>query len=283
MYVEDCRAAFGKLFGHDDSINDRAPGLQLENGFQRTANLYAHTFGRQYTFAGGMWRGPAPPSGMAPVLLRTASQPSASRAGTPRPSGHPDGAGSVPLSEHDAGLQALEQQNGRVVTDSTGQPHMPGAPKPGGAAPMGAHSTYGILADRSAAAAQSSLKVKDARNGHHAWGNDGQADVASQEASVGWAEGPRGNGQNVENGQRRSGFLRKVSGLLRFQRHSKKAAANGKLPRQVPELGGSLPWVFGVEPVAEAAARDASGDALGHQGGAVIQPCYEADRPLPGE
>ncbi|KAK9849954.1 hypothetical protein WJX84_011398 [Apatococcus fuscideae] len=67
MYLEDCRAAFGKLFGHDDSINDRAPGLQLENGFQRTARLYAQTFGRPYTFAGGMWRGPAPPASMGPA------------------------------------------------------------------------------------------------------------------------------------------------------------------------------------------------------------------------
>ncbi len=78
-YVKDCHATFGSLFGHDDSINDRAPGLQLENGFQRTARLYAQEFGRPYTFAGGMWRGPVPPapSHMAPIPIRLLSSPSA--------------------------------------------------------------------------------------------------------------------------------------------------------------------------------------------------------------
>ncbi len=36
MYFTDCGALFGSVFPHDDSVNDRTPGLKLDTNWRRT-------------------------------------------------------------------------------------------------------------------------------------------------------------------------------------------------------------------------------------------------------
>lgn len=43
-YVEDMQHLIGSYFDHDDSINDRAQGGRLENGYIGTAALWKQTF-----------------------------------------------------------------------------------------------------------------------------------------------------------------------------------------------------------------------------------------------
>lgn len=59
-YVADLAQLTGSFLDHDDSINDRAPGLQLENGFQATSRIWKEAFQEDYAFEGGMYRGQLP-------------------------------------------------------------------------------------------------------------------------------------------------------------------------------------------------------------------------------
>lgn len=241
MYLEDCQAVFGKLFGHDDSINDRAPGLQLENGFQRTARLYAETFGRPYTFAGGMWRGPAPPTNMASNPVRAVT------AGTRIDS------------------VSLE---GR---DPSGSPTSPSA---------------GILQD-STNASRDPIRSAQAQSSEPPAGH-------AQAELHGPGKGKRGNAPATGQGEgrqhaqdggvvrrtSRKGFLQRVSQLLR----PSKGTSSRKVKKQeqkdlTQEPSNDIVHQFRVAP---AAARDSSGNALGHKDGDIILPCYEADQALSG-
>ncbi|KAK9816194.1 hypothetical protein WJX74_008751 [Apatococcus lobatus] len=229
MYLEDCRAAFGKLFGHDDSINDRAPGLQLENGFQRTARLYAQTFGRPYTFAGGMWRGPAPPASMGPAPVRAQANGKASHRCSNQGQGN-------------AGGPSVD-----VLQDFTN-----------------------ILQDpqRPIQAQGSGMQKGLDGNNQHLPGKATQA-------------GRLKHKQNTDSSSHipRQGFLQRVSRLWRgSQTSSSKNASREEMQERLQEPTGRLAHEFNVTP---AAARDLSGDALGHEGGHVILPCYEADQALP--
>ncbi|KAK9830240.1 hypothetical protein WJX72_010509 [[Myrmecia] bisecta] len=60
-YVRDTVSVTGSLFTHDDSVNDRTPGRQLDGGYKLTSQLWEATFGQPYAVDGGMWRGHAPP------------------------------------------------------------------------------------------------------------------------------------------------------------------------------------------------------------------------------
>lgn len=45
VYVEDVQRVTGNFFDHDDSINDRTQGSQLNHGFQATCDLWRQNFG----------------------------------------------------------------------------------------------------------------------------------------------------------------------------------------------------------------------------------------------
>ena len=60
LYAREMRAATGRVVGHDDSVNDRAPGAKLDVSFERTKALWAETYGGGYAKDGAMWRGDPP-------------------------------------------------------------------------------------------------------------------------------------------------------------------------------------------------------------------------------
>ena len=237
MYVEDCQAAFGKLFGHDDSINDRAPGLQLENGFQRTARLYAETFGRPYTFAGGMWRGPAPASNMVPAPLR------AQDAGT----------GPDMLSAQGQGNP--ECPSAAVLHDSTNASRAVGQALP--------------LLRAGASAKQQPVA-------RHSPSEDMQCTSAAVQ------NGSQPHGQDTGNRVRSSknGVMQSLRRLWRGSQDGSSQKASKQVAKgRKQHADGCIAHEFRVVP---AAAKEASGDAMGRADGHIILPCYEADRSLPG-
>mmetsp|Transcript_11066 Transcript_11066/g.14466 ORF Transcript_11066/g.14466 Transcript_11066/m.14466 type:complete len:560 (+) Transcript_11066:204-1883(+) len=59
-YDADCRRIMGFSFNHDDSLNDRSEGSDLNRAFQATSKLWLETFGEQYRVEGGMYRGEPP-------------------------------------------------------------------------------------------------------------------------------------------------------------------------------------------------------------------------------
>ena len=60
LYAREMRLATGRVVGHDDSVNDRAPGAKLDVSFERTKLLWAETYGGGYVKDGAMWRGDPP-------------------------------------------------------------------------------------------------------------------------------------------------------------------------------------------------------------------------------
>jgi hypothetical protein len=59
-YNADTKRYLGYLFPHDDTVNDRAPGSQLCQGGQVTANLWKTYYNENFFFPGGMFRGDKP-------------------------------------------------------------------------------------------------------------------------------------------------------------------------------------------------------------------------------
>ena len=47
-YRDDTNNLFGKLFNHDDSVNDRSEGSKLSNASQETAKLWRETFNEDF-------------------------------------------------------------------------------------------------------------------------------------------------------------------------------------------------------------------------------------------
>ena len=45
LYAREMRLATGRVVGHDDSVNDRAPGAKLDVCFAKTKALWAETYG----------------------------------------------------------------------------------------------------------------------------------------------------------------------------------------------------------------------------------------------
>jgi hypothetical protein len=60
-YNKDCIELMGTTLNHDDSLNDRSEGSDLEKAFNVTKGLWKDTFGADYVVDGGMYRGEPPP------------------------------------------------------------------------------------------------------------------------------------------------------------------------------------------------------------------------------
>lgn len=43
-YAQDMQQLTGSHFNHDDSVNDRTPGMKLENNYIATTKLWEQTF-----------------------------------------------------------------------------------------------------------------------------------------------------------------------------------------------------------------------------------------------
>ncbi len=54
------RVSKGKTLNHDDSINDRSEGGELDTNFKATCRLWKETYGSEYIVPGGMYRGEPP-------------------------------------------------------------------------------------------------------------------------------------------------------------------------------------------------------------------------------
>eukprot|EP00816_Leptocylindrus_hargravesii_P006274 CAMPEP_0196826968 /NCGR_PEP_ID=MMETSP1362-20130617/93907_1 /TAXON_ID=163516 /ORGANISM="Leptocylindrus danicus, Strain CCMP1856" /LENGTH=568 /DNA_ID=CAMNT_0042207577 /DNA_START=579 /DNA_END=2281 /DNA_ORIENTATION=- len=61
-YRQDCRRILGKTLDHDDSLNDRSEGSDLNRAFDATKKLWLEVYGVEYFVRGGMYRG-EPPAG----------------------------------------------------------------------------------------------------------------------------------------------------------------------------------------------------------------------------
>ena len=59
-YKIDTLAIIGKLFNHDDSVNDRSPDAKLKRSDGTTRELWKKFFGEEFPLAGAMFRGDAP-------------------------------------------------------------------------------------------------------------------------------------------------------------------------------------------------------------------------------
>ena len=73
-YLKDCQKIRGKVFDHDDSLDDRTPGASLEVSFQQTCRLWKKVYGEEYFVQGGMFRGNPPPEFFEPTWDAGASQ-----------------------------------------------------------------------------------------------------------------------------------------------------------------------------------------------------------------
>ena len=60
LYDIDCRNITGSSFNHDDSLNDRSEGSDLNVAFDKTSKYWLTTYGSQYKVEGGMYRGEPP-------------------------------------------------------------------------------------------------------------------------------------------------------------------------------------------------------------------------------
>lgn len=59
-YNDDCKAIMGKLFHHNDSLNDRSEGSVLDVSYRATHQLWMDVYGEEYAVQGGMYRGEPP-------------------------------------------------------------------------------------------------------------------------------------------------------------------------------------------------------------------------------
>ena len=119
----------------------------------------------------------------------------------------------------------------------------------------------------------------------------------SQEQHAPPAQGNSGsNGLSRERGSaekqshRKGGILQRLSRLMWRQKKSngdrRITEKNGErqLPAQLHQETSPLPHVMHVNPAAATtAAMDLAGEAMGHQDGNLILPCYAAHVPLPGD
>ncbi|KAL9189950.1 hypothetical protein ACHAXT_009625 [Thalassiosira profunda] len=60
QYHRECMAIAGTVLDHDDSLNDRAEGGQLDTNFRATCELWRSEYGEDYAVPGGMYRGEPP-------------------------------------------------------------------------------------------------------------------------------------------------------------------------------------------------------------------------------
>ena len=60
-YAADTRTLLGRVWAHDDSLQDRSAGSTLNAAHQRTRNLWRGLYGGEFNVAGGMFRGEPPP------------------------------------------------------------------------------------------------------------------------------------------------------------------------------------------------------------------------------
>jgi len=61
-YRKDCRRILGRTLDHDNSLNDRSEGSDLNRAFDATKKLWLEVYGVEYFVRGGMYRG-EPPAG----------------------------------------------------------------------------------------------------------------------------------------------------------------------------------------------------------------------------
>ena len=62
LYTKDTITILGKIFPHDDSINDRTPGGLLDISGRATKDIWRGMFNEEFFMPGGMYRGEAPTS-----------------------------------------------------------------------------------------------------------------------------------------------------------------------------------------------------------------------------
>ncbi len=62
LYKKDTSVILGKMFNHDDSVNDRSPNCKLSRADNKTRDLWKKTFNEDFALCGGMFRG-VPPFG----------------------------------------------------------------------------------------------------------------------------------------------------------------------------------------------------------------------------
>ena len=65
-YKEDTVKILGRMFNHDDSVNDRSQGSKLNRSDDRTRQLWLDAFNENFSHYGAMFRGD-PPSGLHPI------------------------------------------------------------------------------------------------------------------------------------------------------------------------------------------------------------------------
>lgn len=59
-YKRDTTQLLGRMFNHDDSVNDRSPESKLSRSDQRTRELWREYFREEFTLTGAMYRGDPP-------------------------------------------------------------------------------------------------------------------------------------------------------------------------------------------------------------------------------
>jgi len=60
QYRRDTLTYLGRLFNHDDSLDDRSPGSAQQDGYTRTRQLWKETYGEHFALTGAMYRGEQP-------------------------------------------------------------------------------------------------------------------------------------------------------------------------------------------------------------------------------
>ena len=68
-YKDDTTKILGKLFNHDDSVNDREADSKLTRSQETTMQLWKNTFGEDFALCGAMFRG-MPPNGRLERMTR---------------------------------------------------------------------------------------------------------------------------------------------------------------------------------------------------------------------
>lgn len=66
-YQTDTLKLLGRIFNHDDSVNDRSPGSKLSIADGETRNLWRDTFEENFTMYGAMYRGFSPAGKLADI------------------------------------------------------------------------------------------------------------------------------------------------------------------------------------------------------------------------
>jgi len=60
LYKRDTVTYLGRLFNHDDSLDDRSPGSPQHDAYTRTRQLWMDTYGEHFALTGAMYRGEQP-------------------------------------------------------------------------------------------------------------------------------------------------------------------------------------------------------------------------------